>query len=499
MASHHPSQRSARAGPLTIVNSVTAGGAAVSGGVYTVTKTATVDPATGVETVVAGTPILVNAGETVALDQYSVYSVQQTTRAPGYYLDPNVYTVEFPLLENGAIAANQSLTINPKVIPVTGDVSLLKTANDTTTAVPGATFDLYRTVDASGTTLATPELVTAGLVTGADGTISATALTEGQYYFIETATVAPYAVDTTTQHAFTVTVDATGTATAPIAQLTAQNYTQPSASTVTKQVNGGATASASIGETVTFTIDIQVPNDIADNANYTVTDVVDSRFSNVAVTPWTGFATSVTGNTVTAVADPATLTPGTHTLTITATLNNTTATGDSVPNLASVAWDNGKGDSGTFDTNQVTVTLVEGSITVTKVDGENTATLLPGATFILTDAAGNQLTDVNGLPYEVTTDAAGVAVFDRLPYGTYYLRETAAPTGYRLNDRLIEVTVDSTTTDAAVQVSNYLTSSSLPITGTLAAIPFYVAGGLLIGLFFWLRRRNANREATPRS
>ncbi|MDN5571959.1 MAG: hypothetical protein L0G22_12030, partial [Propionibacteriaceae bacterium] len=301
------------------------------------------------------------------LAQYAVYTVTQATRAPGYYLDTETYTVEFPLLTGGQWATDQSLTIAPKLTPVTGDASLVKQANGTTTPIEGATFELYRTVDASGATLPTPELVTT-VTTGADGTVSATALTEGSYYWIETSVPAPYAVDTTTTYPFQVTVDAAGTATAPIEQAVAKNYTAPAASEVIKAVNGGPTTSASVGETVTFTITATLPGDIDQFDAYT-------------------------------------------------------------------------------------------------------------------------LTDIDGNPYAATTDVAGQLVFERLPFGTYYLQETAAPDGYRLSEQLTEVTVNATTTNPTVTVTNYSTSSVLPDTGTWGAWPFYALGAALIGLFLVLQRR----------
>lgn len=130
----------------TLANSTTP----IDGAVYTVTKVATIDESTGQQTAVAGqTPIEVNAGQTVSLDQYAVYEVVQTTRAPGYYLNTEPFTIEFPLLSGGQIAADQTAEVHPKLIPVTGDASLLKTANDTATPVAGATFSLYRTADAT--------------------------------------------------------------------------------------------------------------------------------------------------------------------------------------------------------------------------------------------------------------------------------------------------------------------------------------------------------------
>lgn len=190
------------------------------------------------------------------------------------------------------------------------------------------------------------------------------------------------------------------------------------------------------------------------------------------------------------------MTPGPNTITITATVNNTTGSGDSIPNTASVAWDNGKGDSGTFDTGTVTVNLVEGSITIDKFDGSKLPTdKLAGATFTLTDAAGVPLRDIEGAEFSATTDASGAATFDRLPYGTYYLQETAAPGGFRLPARLIQVTVDATSPNPTVTVANYPSSWVLPETGTWGVLPYYGLGALMVGVFVALQIRQRRQAA----
>ena len=44
---------------------------------------------------------------------------------------------------------------------------------------------------------------------------------------------------------------------------------------------------------------------------------------------------------------------------------------------------------------------------------------------------------------EVTTDNAGVALFTGLKSGSYYIKETAAPEGYKLSDKKFDFTIDS--------------------------------------------------------
>lgn len=467
---------------------------------FSLVRTQTIDPATGVATEVTEAARTVTVGETITVNQWSVYELTMRTRPNGYLLDTETYILEWPIMENGTYRTDQNATMQIKLDPVLGTASLNKTA-DTSTGSPvvGATFNLFRTADASGTAIDPAAQVGTTLTTGPDGTITAADLPEGSYYFVEVGTVDPYAVDTSTQYPFRVTANAAGTetiittadeaATQITGPINAINYTQPSPSNVTKKVNGAVTANASIGETVTYTVDAVLPNDIADYSTYTIQDLVPSQFSNVRVTGTpTGFTSSVSGNEVTFTGTPADLAPGTVTFTITATLNNTFASGTSVDNVASVTWDNGKGDSRTFNTTPATVSLVEGSITVNKRDGA-TLTALPGATFILTNSptSTTPINDINGNPYQAQTNADGQIVFNRLPYGTYYLREIVAPDGYRLADTAFEVTVNSSNINAVPATINNWSSDLpewLPDTGSWAELIAYVIGGGLLTWFF---------------
>lgn len=84
---------------------------------------------------------------------------------------------------------------------------------------------------------------------------------------------------------------------------------------------------------------------------------------------------------------------------------------------------------------------IKGSLKLYKSDGTN---FLTGAKFKLTDAdgtlvtlsgtiAGQYIYDEAGTILEFTTDAAGYALIEQLPYGAYKLIETEPPTGYVLD------------------------------------------------------------------
>jgi len=82
-----------------------------------------------------------------------------------------------------------------------------------------------------------------------------------------------------------------------------------------------------------------------------------------------------------------------------------------------------------------------GKIEIIKVD-ERTGKVLKGAYFQLLDEHMNPAKDIYGAPVlEKETDAAGKIVFEHLSYGTYYLKETVNPEGYKVIANPIKVVV----------------------------------------------------------
>ena len=75
----------------------------------------------------------------------------------------------------------------------------------------------------------------------------------------------------------------------------------------------------------------------------------------------------------------------------------------------------------------------KGSVTVNKVDSQSNEKL-PGAYF--------QLLDKDQKPIKtLVTDANGVAIFDDLDYGTYYIKEVQGPKGYQFKEEISEAIV----------------------------------------------------------
>ena len=155
---------------------------------------------------------------------------------------------------------------------------------------------------------------------------------------------------------------------------------------------------------------------------------------------------------------------------------------------------------------------------VVKQDGDNTDTKLSGAEFKLYSdqsatkevavslAKGVYTVDPNGTAV-LTTGTDGKITVNGLDSGTYYLKETKAPSGYKLDDtvRKVTVTPDSEVVDAkngeaitykvhndpnhTMTIDNY--KGSLPSTGGMGIVLMVVAGVLLIagGMISIMRRR----------
>lgn len=155
---------------------------------------------------------------------------------------------------------------------------------------------------------------------------------------------------------------------------------------------------------------------------------------------------------------------------------------------------------------------------VVKQDGDNKGTKLSGAEFKLySDQSATEEVAVSSAKGVYTVDPNGTAVLatgtdgkitvNGLDSGTYYLKETKAPSGYKLDDTVREVTVtpDSAVANAkngeaiaykvnddpnhTMTINNY--KGSLPSTGGMGIVLMVVAGVLLIagGMISIMRRR----------
>lgn len=110
-----------------------------------------------------------------------------------------------------------------------------------------------------------------------------------------------------------------------------------------------------------------------------------------------------------------------------------------------------------------------GSIKLTK-QGAATNVKLAGAVFYICDEKGVQTKVPGESTYRrVTTNEQGIALFENLPFGTYYIKEGtnsngSAPDGYILNAKIIRVEVNQESSKGAI-----------PVTVTDARISLYIS------------------------
>lgn len=225
----------------------------------------------------------------------------------------------------------------------------------------------------------------------------------------------------------------------------------------------------------------------------------------------------------------------------TATLNQNAVVGlDGNPNTVYLEYSNkpdqsGSGDNNTGNTPEDKVIVFTYELDTTKVDGQDNTKKLEGAEFKLHNAdkkwaivnndgkvTGWADTEEGGST--LTSDANGLFKVIGLDDGTYYLKETKAPTGYNLLSSEITVVITATTTNGQTwtdgQASSALTKlevtadgtagtgdtstgiagitvannkgSTLPETGGMGTTIFYVVGAILVigaGIVLITRKR----------
>ena len=206
---------------------------------------------------------------------------------------------------------------------------------------------------------------------------------------------------------------------------------------------------------------------------------------------------------------------------------------DGNPNEVYLEYSNKPDQSGSGDTNNTgktpedKVIVFTYELDTTKVDGQDNTKKLEDAEFVLyrkesdnskkyaTVDANFKVTGWTGNEEEstkLTSDANGLFRVIGLDDGTYYLKETKAPSGYNLLSSDIEVVITATTTNgqnwtdgvassaltnlavtaggnagtgdintgiAAITVANNK-GSTLPETGGIGTTIFYIAGGVLV-------------------
>lgn len=140
-------------------------------------------------------------------------------------------------------------------------------------------------------------------------------------------------------------------------------------------------------------------------------------------------------------------------------------------------------------------------VSAKKVDAQNTSKTLKGAEITLFNADNTVAKDVNGKECIGTTDKNGVITWNvefNGDNGGYYVKETGAPAGYRINNNKYAVELsedyDFAQNNPVIIVVN---DEALPAVKTGVGAPF-IAGGIFvfaIGLLFILNRKKKKSVA----
>lgn len=391
------------------------------------------------------------------------YSVQETGGPDHVVLNEEIYFVDIPMTSKNGKDVNYNVHIYPKNEIIRGDVKLKKKKGDTNKGLKGVTFTLY---DKNN------EVVREGLTTNNSGFIFVSGLGYGDYYFKEDSTVNGYLLNEDKVW-FSITEQGQK------ANVSLKNYKKPE---VEKNVDETA---VNRGETVTYTLTIELPGDIANYDSFVVTDTLHEHLNYVdeSQSSPNGFTFSEDDRTLTWTGDPAQLSPGTIEITFEAQISEDAVANVGIDNVATIDYDNGyvvDGDT----TPPVTVVPTAGKLKLMKKDGDS-GDRLKGAEF---DLVQDGEVIASG-----TTNHRGYIDFGELDFGEYQLVETKAPNGYNKLRNPIDVTVNEDTLTQTIKVDNFKSGWELPKTGGIGTTFFTLLGLTLMGAasFLYFRRRAA--------
>ena len=434
--------------------------------------------------------------------------VTQTTRN---------FLVDLPMTNPDGDGWNYDVHVYPKNVAVLGAAILTKVADDGTTGLPGAQFELsykakedgeYAPVEGSPYT------------TNSDGKIVLNNLLAGYYQMKEIEAPTGYGL-TTEPWQFQITnngnVDKNGDKIGIVLEKTITNYATPS--TIVKNVtteDQDLETKKSIGDDVTWIIKPAVPTDIDTYKSYVVTDQLDTRldYKDVKVKAGetdlhvgTDYMNTYVDGLLTITFTPAglqQLVGKTLTINVVTTLNETVTVGE-IENTATLTYENAAGSTGTKSDSANAWT---GGIKIFKHTIGDTP--LAGAEFKVytseEDAkAGTHAIQRDGKDLVITSDDGGYAIVEGLGEGDYWFVETKAPVDENGESYAMLKTPVKVTLDKESASENYVTQEilntklvSLPITGGIGTLIFTFSGIALMGaavLLYIRSRRKSSAQA----
>ncbi|GAA1861473.1 hypothetical protein GCM10009796_24690 [Microbacterium koreense] len=444
--------------------------------------------------------------------------------------DPGSLTIhkyEQPSPVGGANDSGEEIPVPAGWVPLGGvNFSYQPIDVDLTTTEGWDAVEGYVSDPGSAPLTGSPVTVT----TAADGSASVSSLAVGAY--LVTELVSPGATAggepvTITQMAapFVVTIPIpTGEGT-----WNSDVHVYPKNSITTVSKVPGAPAGAGLGETVPWTITIDIPQ-LADGQSYSdfrVTDTLDAKLAFASTTSVTIGGADVTptetvnGQTVQWVFDAVAINTGQGQV-LEIVFDTTVVATGAIENTADV-WINDPGMTGTPITTPVATTYW-GAVSILKHAAGEVANTLEGAQFAVYATEAEAAAGAEAGRIAVTRDAAGAVIPAQTVFTTgadgtvlipglfagnstdadpiertYYLREIAAPAGYELTETPIPVTVTAAgvATPVVMAIPNpQLPAFPLPMTGGDGALMFAVAGVAILltalgAAIIIARRRNA--------
>ena len=394
------------------------------------------------------------------------YTVKETDGPDHVILNPKTFKVDIPMTnKDGSGPLNYHVHIYPKNETIRGAVELYKIDGANQEPLPGVQFDLY---DQKGKINDDP------LVTDGEGKIKVDNLAFGNYYFKEIKTLEGYMLGDQNVE-FSINANAHN----DVVHLTVDNYKEPE---VDKEVDRDA---VNRGETVEYTITVELPADIQSYKYFDVTDMLHENLEFLAVTEQpAGFTFEENGQELKWVGTPSELEQGTVTFKFTAKVKEDAEANKVINNKAYIDYENRHGYKGEKETIDVPVTPTVGNIVVIKKDG-NTNEYLQGAKF--------ELRQNGEVVKSGTTNSDGILDFGEVDFGDYELVEVKAPNGYSLIPDAETIKIDSAETKE-VTVKNYKSDWELPKTGGIGTMLFTIVGLSFMGTALYMMRRRRKED-----
>lgn len=403
-------------------------------------------------------------------------------------LPADLYAVSEPLIINlpTLSADNKSYNFNVKVYPknerVAANVEIFK-CNIEGTGLSGAVFDLYKEINGSYTKVAeTPASNAAGL-------ISMNGLGVGKYYFKEQIAPAGYQLNPEQTWPFEVTRDEHNQ------RIPIQVFNDPQIGKPTKSADK---ASYDFGETVTWTLEQELPANAINLTKFELYDQLDTRLSFV------NESVEIVGLERTDFSVTQVVTDGVATIEIKLKPSGIAKLAGQTKLTASLKTIfNSKNPEAIKNTVRVVTSLSDKTsdpaevITGVKTFRKISETRQPllGAEFVIRKQVENQILYMKrtaagtdwvgdiGQATRVISEQNGLFSAEGLAYGDYELLETKAPTSvdgqYGLKSEPVPFTIDKHSyITQPLEIRNYLVPM-LPITGGLG-ITVVLALGLVL-------------------